>query len=78
MVTRQVQQPLVSYRAVDGSWRHALSGENVDVDPDDVERFDRLNYGDRYRPPKQKGPATQDPSPTSRRSVKKAAAAKKV
>ena len=74
MPRRQVQQALLSYRDADGTWRHALAGESVDVDADDVERFDRLNLGDSYRPPKAKGPARQEPSPASRRSVKKAAA----
>ena len=74
MTRRQVEQALVSYRDADGTWRHALKGEGIDVDPNDLERFDRLNLGDYYKPPRPKGPATTDPSPTSRRSVKKAAA----
>jgi hypothetical protein len=76
MTKRQVQQALVSYRDTDGVWRHALAGETVDVDPGDVDRFDKLNYGDKYKPLRKRGPATQEPSPTSRRSTKKAAAKK--
>jgi hypothetical protein len=72
---RQVQQGLLSYRDTDGVWRHALKGESVDVAADDLERFDQLNFGPDYTP-KVKGPATTEPSPTSRRSVKKAAAKK--
>ena len=73
---RQVQQPLMSYRAADGAWRHALAGEQVDVDPDDVERFDKLNFANTDTPPRQRRPATTEPTPTSRRSTKKAAAKK--
>jgi hypothetical protein len=74
MTKRQVQIPLMSYRDPDGAWRHALSGEDVDVDDDDIERFDKLNLGDRYHPPRKRGPATQEPSPASRRTVKREAA----
>jgi len=75
MVKRQVQQGLLSYRDADGTWRHALSGENVDVDPSDLERFDKLNGP--AATPKKRVPrkvVNQEPSPTSRRSVRKAAA----
>jgi hypothetical protein len=74
MVKRQVKQPLMSYRDVDGTWRHALAGEVIDVASDDTGRFDPLNYGADYTPAKPKGPAAQPASPTSRRTVKKQAA----
>jgi hypothetical protein len=74
MVKRQVLEPLVSYRDADGVWRHALQGEQVDVAPDDLARFDALNFINSATPPKPKGPATTEPSPTSRRTTKKAAA----
>lgn len=75
MVKRQVKQPMMSYREAEtGAWRHALSGEVVDVASDDTARFDPLNYGADYTPAKAKGPAKQEPSPTSRKSVRKAAA----
>ena len=68
MVKRQVLEPLVSYRDADGVWRQ------VDVAPDDLARFDALNFINSATPPKPKGPATTEPSPTSRRTTKKAAA----
>ena len=74
MVKRQVQQGLLSYRDSDGVWRHALKGEVIDVAADDTQRFDPLNFGPDYAPPKVKGPAKQEPAAGSRRSVQKAAA----
>ena len=72
---RQVQQGLLSYRDTAHVWRHALSGENVDVDPEDLERFDKLNDPEGEHAPKRpKGPATTEPKPDSRRTVKKQAA----
>jgi hypothetical protein len=73
MVKRQVQQPLMSYRDTDGQWRHALSGEDVDVHPEHAADFDKLNWPD-SPPPRKRGPAAAEPSPTSRRTVKKQAA----
>jgi hypothetical protein len=75
MVKRHVVQPLMSYRDPDGQLRHALSGTDIDVHPDDLEAFDKVNDPDKVSTPtKAKGPATTEPSPTSRRSVKKASA----
>ena len=76
MVKRQVLEPLVSYRDADGVWRHALQGEQVDVDPDYLDEFDRLNFVNSDTPPRKRGPAVTEPSPDSRRSVKKAEAVK--
>jgi len=76
MTKRQIQQPLMSYRDADGVWRHGLKGEGVDVASADLARFDQLNDPEGKYTPKAKGPATTEPSPTSRRSVKKAAAKK--
>jgi hypothetical protein len=73
MVKRQVLEPLVSYRDVDGGWRHALKGEGVDVHADYLDDFDKLNEPDRP-PPKPKGPAVTEPTPDSRRETKKAEA----
>lgn len=75
MVRRQIQQPMMSFRDVDGVWRHALKGESVDVAADDLQRFDPLNFGPDYTP-KKRGPAKTEPTPTSRRSTKRAAAKK--
>lgn len=69
MVTRQVQQPLVSYRGVDGAWRHALSGEQVDVDPKDLDRFDKLNFANSSTPPRKKTPP---PAPKKKAAAQKA------
>ena len=76
MTKRQVLEPLMSYRDVDGVWRHALKGEQVDVAADDVGRFDALNFVNSSTPPRPRGPAVQEPTEGSRRSVKKAAAKK--
>ena len=40
--------PLMSYRDSDGTWRHGLKGESVDIAADDLERFDKLNFGNNY------------------------------
>ena len=53
MAKRQIQQPLMSYRDSDGTWRHGLKGESVDIAADDLERFDKLNFGNNYTPKKQ-------------------------
>jgi hypothetical protein len=45
MAEREVKQPLVSYRDLDGQVRHALLGEKVDVHPDHTKEFDDLNGG---------------------------------
>lgn len=71
MVKRHIVQPMMSYRDPDGRMRHALSGEDVDVHPDFLEDFDAVNDPDRVSTPKARGPATTDPSPTSRRTVRK-------
>ena len=47
MTKREVKQVLASYRDADGVWRHALAGETVDVDPEDLGRFDELNEPDK-------------------------------
>jgi hypothetical protein len=46
MTRREVKQPLMSYRDAAGVWRHAMRGEGVDVDDDDLERFDAVNDPD--------------------------------
>ena len=68
MTKRQVQQPLVSYRGVDGGWRHALAGEQVDVDPKDLDRFDGLNFANTRTPPRKK-----TPPPAPKKAAAKAA-----
>ena len=76
MTKREVQQGLLSYRDAEGVWRHALAGTEVDVDPKFLEEFDRLNFVNSDTPPRKRGPAVTEPSPDSRRSVKKAEAVK--
>ena len=51
MTKRHVVAPLMSYRDPDGKMRHALSGEDVDVHPDHVARFDELNGAPEDTPP---------------------------
>ena len=70
MTRRQVLIPLASYRDLEGRVRHALQNEQVDVGDEWLEDFDKLNGST----PKQRGPATTEPSPTSRRSTAKAEA----
>ena len=43
MSVRIVRIALASYRRADGAETYAMLGETVDVHPDDLERFDRLN-----------------------------------
>ena len=43
MTTRTVRIALASYRRADEAETYAMLGETVDVHPDDLERFDRLN-----------------------------------
>ena len=43
MSVRTVRIALASYRRADGAETYAMLGETVDVHPDDLERFDRLN-----------------------------------
>jgi len=71
---RHVVVPLMSYRDVDGVWRHASSGEDIDVDPGHVADFDRVNDPQKVSTRKPKPDVKQEPSPTSRRSLKRAAA----
>jgi hypothetical protein len=55
MPERAVKQTLASYRDADGVLRYALAGEMVDVEADDLERFDEANGGapaPKKRPPK--------------------------
>ena len=55
MPERAVKQTLASYRDADGVLRYALAGEMVDVEADDVKRFDEANGGapaPKKRPPK--------------------------
>ena len=77
MTKRHVVQGLMSYRDPEGVWRHALRGEDIDVDPEHLEAFDKVNDPDKVStpaPPKKKGPSTTEPAPDSRRTVKKQAA----
>ena len=60
MTKREVKQVLASYRDVDGVWRHALAGASVDVDPKDLDRFDKVNGA----PPQREGkPAAKKAAP---------------
>ena len=43
MSIRTVRIALASYRRADEAETYAMLGETVDVHPDDLERFDRLN-----------------------------------
>lgn len=43
MSVRIVRIALASYRRTDEAETYAMLGETVDVHPDDLERFDRLN-----------------------------------
>ena len=43
MSVRIVRIALASYRRADEAETYAMLGETVDVHPDDLERFDRLN-----------------------------------
>ena len=43
MSIRTVRIALASYRRTDEAETYAMLGETVDVHPDDLERFDRLN-----------------------------------
>ena len=43
MSVRTVRIALASYRRTDEAETYAMLGETVDVHPDDLERFDRLN-----------------------------------
>ena len=43
MSVRIVRIELASYRRADEAETYAMLGETVDVHPDDLERFDRLN-----------------------------------
>jgi len=55
MPEREVKQTLASYRDADGVLRYALAGEMVDVEADDLKRFDEANGGapaPKKRPPK--------------------------
>ncbi len=54
----------MSYRDPEGVWRHALRGEDIDVDPEHLEAFDKVNDPDKVSTPaspKPKGPATVEP-----------------
>ena len=44
----------MSYRDVDGNWRHALKNEVIDVDPEHVDDFDKVNDPQGHRTPKKK------------------------
>lgn len=55
MPRRQVHRPLASYRDADGSWRHALAGENVDVHEDFLASFDAINDPTGSHAPKRVG-----------------------
>ena len=46
MSIRTVRIALASYRRADEAETYAMLGETVDVHPDDLERFDRLNGDD--------------------------------
>ena len=43
MSVRTVRIALASYRRADEAETYAMLGETIDVHPDDLERFDRLN-----------------------------------
>ena len=73
MVKRQVLEPLVSGPLmVSGGTR--LQGEQVDVAPDDLARFDALNFINSATPPKPKGPSVEPVADLRGRTTKKAAA----
>lgn len=55
MTRREVKIPLASYRDPDGLMRYALQGEGVDVDPDHIEEFDKLNGPPQVQATKQRG-----------------------
>ena len=58
----------MSYREAEtGAWRHALQGENIDVDPSDIGRFDSLNFANSPTPPRSVGPRPQNPTRKGRR-----------
>ncbi len=50
MTKREVKQVLASYRRADGSMGYALAGETVDVDPKDLNRFDKANGAGEGKP----------------------------
>ena len=47
-------QSLMSFKDPDGRIRHALKNENVDVHPDSVDDFDKVNDPDGHRTPRKK------------------------
>lgn len=43
MPKRTVRTGVATYLGADGMWRFGVQGATVDVHPDDLARFDRLN-----------------------------------
>ena len=64
MVSRQVAQPLMSYRDPEGRVRHALKNENIDVGEDYLEDFDKANDPQGHRTPPKKRAAKRAPKKT--------------
>jgi hypothetical protein len=68
MTAREVLQGIMSYRDVDGRWRHALQGASVDVDPKDLPRFDAANGTvPAKKAPAKKAAEARKPTPRTRR-----------
>ena len=60
MSVRIVRIALASYRRADEAETYAMLGETVDVHPDDLERFDRLNGDELAEDEPEAGPDLPD------------------